>query len=136
MKTFIVILILVVVLGGSYFLWGKSDDQIINNTDNSSVQNSTSTTPAATSTGNSGGIAAMYTREEVATHNNSKDCWAIIGSSVYNLTSWISKHPGGEKAILSLCGKDGTAAFNNQHGGQARPEATLATFFIGTLKLQ
>jgi hypothetical protein len=36
-------------------------------------------------------------------------------------------------AILSLCGKDGTVAFNAQHGGQGRPETELASFKIGTL---
>jgi cytochrome b involved in lipid metabolism len=52
---------------------------------------------------------------------------------VYDLTAWISKHPGGERAILSICGKDGSAAFNDQHGGQRRPANELSGFKIGTI---
>jgi cytochrome b involved in lipid metabolism len=138
MKTFIVILVLIVILVGSYLMWGRGDETKVENVNsNVPAQNSASTTPTATTT-NSGpqnGIAAIYTSAQVATHNNSKDCWAAVNGNVYNLTSWISKHPGGEQAILSICGKDATVAFNGQHGGQTKPENILSTFFIGTLKL-
>ncbi len=72
-----------------------------------------------------------YTFAEVATHSNASSCWTIIRSEVYDLTTWIGQHPGGEKAILSLCGKDGTAAFEGQHGGQQKQEETLAKFKLG-----
>jgi hypothetical protein len=58
---------------------------------------------------------------------------APINGGVYDLTAWISKHPGGERAILSICGKDGSAAFNDQHGGQRRPANELSGFKIGTI---
>ena len=74
-----------------------------------------------------------YTRAVVATHNTPTDCWTTINGSVYNVTSWIAKHPGGAKAIISLCGIDGSPAFNGQHGGQKRPASELASFKIGTL---
>lgn len=77
--------------------------------------------------------SATYTMADVAAHDSAASCYAAVGGSVYDLTSWISRHPGGERAILSLCGTDGTAAFTAQHGGQARPEQTLASFKIGTL---
>lgn len=76
---------------------------------------------------------ARYTLADVGQHAAASSCWAAINGAVYDLSSWISKHPGGDKAILSLCGKDGSAAFNRQHGGQAAPEATLAGFKIGVL---
>lgn len=75
-----------------------------------------------------------YTMAEVATHNSKQSCWTVISGSVYDLTDWISAHPGGERAILGLCGIDGTAAFEGQHGGQARPASELAGFKIGALK--
>ena len=77
--------------------------------------------------------ATTYTMAQVATANSAAKCWTVISGKVYNLTSWIAQHPGGEGAILSICGKDGTAAFNNQHGGQGKPEQILSTFLIGTL---
>lgn len=75
-----------------------------------------------------------YTLAEVQAANTSSKCWSIVSGNVYDLTSWISQHPGGQSAILSLCGKDGTSAFLGQHGGQARPASELAGFKIGILK--
>ena len=71
---------------------------------------------------------------EVAAHADASSCWSAINGSVYNLTTWIGQHPGGQSAIKSLCGKDGSATFNNQHGGSAPQENRLASFKIGTLK--
>lgn len=69
----------------------------------------------------------------VAQHNSAGSCWAAINGNVYDLTNWINQHPGGQGPILSLCGTDGSAAFNGQHGGQARPENELSNFLLGPL---
>ncbi len=74
-----------------------------------------------------------YTMATVATHNSVTSCWTVINDNVYDVTSWIAKHPGGKQAILGTCGKDASAYFNGQHGGQPQPVSTLATFKIGTL---
>jgi cytochrome b involved in lipid metabolism len=66
-------------------------------------------------------------------HQSATDCWVAIDGNVYNLTDWVSKHPGGPDKIIKLCGKDGSVIFNGQHGGQPQPEAALAMFKIGTL---
>lgn len=90
-------------------------------------------TPVATTTPTSTSTAKTYTLADVAKHSTQSSCWAAIDGKVYDLTAWISQHPGGAGAILSICGKDGSATFNNQHGGQARPVSELASFAIGTL---
>lgn len=74
-----------------------------------------------------------FTFADVAAHNSAASCYTTINGSVYDVTLWIGKHPGGSKAILSLCGKDGTAKFTAQHGGKPPQEQQLATFKIGTL---
>lgn len=74
-----------------------------------------------------------FTMADVAKHNNQNDCWSAVNGSVYNLTEWIAQHPGGERAILGMCGIDASDAFNNQHGGQGRPERILASMKIGVL---
>lgn len=74
-----------------------------------------------------------YTMADVATHNSQASCWTVIDGSVYDLTQWISKHPGGPQAILALCGRDGTAAFRDEHDHAQRQENVLAGFKIGTL---
>ncbi|MFM8205838.1 MAG: cytochrome b5 domain-containing protein [Actinomycetales bacterium] len=45
----------------------------------------------------------------------------------------MGKHPGGAAVIKAICGKDGSASFNGQHGGQKRPADFLAGYKIGEL---
>ncbi len=75
-----------------------------------------------------------FTLAEVATHNNPQNCYSAINGSVYDLTAWINKHPGGDRNILRICGIDGSSAFDNQHGGDQRAENILAGFSVGILK--
>lgn len=81
-----------------------------------------------------GSSAGTITMNEVATHNTPQDCWSVVDGKVYDLTQWIDKHPGGAVVIKALCGKDGTAGFTSEHGGEAKPEQQLASYLIGTLK--
>lgn len=74
-----------------------------------------------------------YTTAQVATHNSASNCWSIVGSGVYNLTSFVRKHPGGASRIIMICGKNGTSAFNSQHGGQGYPKSVLKRYKIGTV---
>jgi cytochrome b involved in lipid metabolism len=43
--------------------------------------------------------AKSYTATEVAGHADSTSCWLILDNKVYDVTTFIPKHPGGE-AIL------------------------------------
>ncbi|MFM7014224.1 MAG: cytochrome b5 domain-containing protein [Actinomycetota bacterium] len=73
------------------------------------------------------------TIDEVAKHDTAGDCWSVINGDVYDLTQFASQHPGGQAAINSLCGVDGTSAFLSQHGTQRDPNRELASLKIGTL---
>ncbi|SPD85727.1 conserved exported protein of unknown function [Micropruina glycogenica] len=91
--------------------------------------------PSASATGaaSPSGSSQSYTMADVAKHNSQTDCWAAIDGDVYDLTQWISRHPGGPDKIIGLCGTDATSAFHNQHDDQARPNEQLASFKVGTL---
>lgn len=97
-----------------------------------SIPPTTSTQPAPTT--GTGITVKSYTMAEVSTHNSAGNCWSVVNGGVYNLTSWIGKHPGGASAIKGICGVDGSADFNGQHSGAARPASELAGFKIGVLK--
>lgn len=91
------------------------------------------TAPPAT-TASSG---KSYTTKEVATHNNSSDCWLIIDNKVYSVNKYITDHPGGASAIIDYCGKEASQAFATQnrggsHSSQAR--SLLGDYEIGILK--
>jgi cytochrome b involved in lipid metabolism len=77
-----------------------------------------------------------YTLAEVALHADSTSCWTIIDDGVYDVTPFISMHPGGERNIMKICGKDGTSLFMGQHGGDGKPAAALAKFRIGAYRGQ
>jgi cytochrome b involved in lipid metabolism len=82
-------------------------------------------TPTATTAG--------YTAAQVAANNTSASCWSIISNNVYDLTKWITSHPGGASAITSLCGRDGTDSFYSQHRSSSSPLRTLASYLLGPL---
>jgi hypothetical protein len=76
---------------------------------------------------------ALYTMAKVRENNSATSCWSAINGNVYNLTKWISSHPGGASAISGLCGTDGTSSFNARHRGQGNPTSTLASYLLGPL---
>ncbi len=94
-------------------------------------------TPAPTSNSTTGTPATpdskSFTMAQIQTHKDASSCWTTINGNVYDLSSWIKAHPGGQDPILSICGLDGSALFNEQHGGQRRPESVLDGYIIGTL---
>ena len=53
---------------------------------------------------------AIFTREEVFQHRKKDDCWIILEGEVYNVTSWLTKHPGGARIVLHYGGEDATVS--------------------------
>jgi cytochrome b involved in lipid metabolism len=96
------------------------------------LQNRDAAAPAPVTTTPSD-TSATYTLADVQTHSDASSCWTVIDGTVYDLTQWIPQHPGGEAAIESICGIDGSAAFHGQHDHAQEQESILATFKIGTL---
>jgi cytochrome b involved in lipid metabolism len=75
-----------------------------------------------------------FTLADVQGHNTAANCWSIVQGNVYDLTTWISRHPGGPGPIIGMCGTDGTARFEGQHGNSRSPRAALVLLKIGTLR--
>ncbi len=68
----------------------------------------------------------------VAQHSTASDCWFIISGKVYDVTSYIPYHPGGQGSIVSYCGRDATAAFGGI-GHSSNAQAMLQGYYIGDL---
>ncbi len=136
MQKIIWAIIALIIVAGGFWWWQASQPS-----ETAPAADSTQQTPSDTTqtpTQPSGGTtaaptASLFTMAQVTTHNSATSCWSIIDGNVYDLTAWISKHPGGERAILGLCGKDGTAAFHGQHGDAKRQADILATMKMGAL---
>jgi len=79
---------------------------------------------------------SSFSLSDVAEHNNENDCWLVIDGKVYDVTSYIEKHPGGG-VIANYCGQEATEAFNTK-GGKGFPHKPVARdilkdFYIGDL---
>lgn len=78
-----------------------------------------------------------YTLAQVAAHATAADCWMVIHGAVYDVTTFIPDHEGGDE-ILRGCGKDATSLFearpterNTPHPRDARE--LLPQYQIGVL---
>ena len=94
---------------------------------------STSVTPSKSASPTAVISLTKLTIEEVNKNNSATSCWSIIYGNVFDLTKWISKHPGGAEKIRAICGKDGTTSFERQHEGDGGAANQLSSYFLGKL---
>jgi cytochrome b involved in lipid metabolism len=52
------------------------------------------------------------TMDELKKHNTKDDAWSAFGGKVYNMTEYARFHPGGEKELMRVAGRDGTKLFS------------------------
>lgn len=69
---------------------------------------------------------------EIAKHDLAKNCWILISGKVYDVTNYLSMHPGGINAILPYCGKDAAKAFTAQEHS-TKANNLLSLYYIGDL---
>jgi hypothetical protein len=75
----------------------------------------------------------VFSADDVAQHSTAEDCWTIVDGNVYDVTPFVSRHPGGLAAISQICGVDGTERFSGKHGSDSAPNSQLDSLKIGTL---
>lgn len=75
--------------------------------------------------------AESLTTTKIAKHNSKEDCYLIIDDKVYDVSTYIGKHPGGSKSITSRCGEEVTGIFASIHSNFAWD--LLNDYYIGTL---
>ena len=44
-------------------------------------------------------------------HRTKDDAWSVFNGKVYNITPYLPFHPGGEKELMRVAGRDGTKLF-------------------------
>ncbi|MCJ1461584.1 hypothetical protein MMC07_000181 [Pseudocyphellaria aurata] len=74
-----------------------------------------------------------FTYSEVSSHSSKKDLFLVVHDKVYNTSSFIDEHPGGEEVLLDVGGQDATEAFEDVgHSDEARE--ILEGLLVGKLK--
>jgi len=72
------------------------------------------------------------TWDELEKHNVASDCWIVVRGKVYNVTSWVPKHPGGYDTIVLNGGKDATQLFEAYH--PIKVHSLLNNYYIGEIE--
>ncbi|CAO2610273.1 Cytochrome b5 type B [Lemmus lemmus] len=91
-------------------------------------------TPEASGSGGNGEgcdpSVTYYRLEEVAKRNSAEETWMVIHGRVYDITRFLSEHPGGEEVLLEQAGADATESFEDVgHSPDARE--MLKQYYIG-----
>ena len=54
----------------------------------------------------------VFTAEEVRRHSTPDDCWLIAHGRVYDVTTFLQRHPAGDRSIMRHAGTDSTIDFD------------------------
>ncbi|KAF5374785.1 hypothetical protein D9758_000147 [Tetrapyrgos nigripes] len=74
-----------------------------------------------------------WTLEQVAEHNSPSSCWVIINDRVYDVSDFLSEHPGGANIILKYAGRDATLAYEPIHPKNALEKNLPPSKHLGQL---
>lgn len=79
-------------------------------------------------------LTKLFSMQEASLHNSKDDCWVVIDGKVYDVTTYLDEHPGGDGVILATTGKDATDDFEDAgHSNDARE--LMKSFCIGELDM-
>ncbi|KAI8260569.1 Cytochrome b2 [Colletotrichum sp. SAR11_239] len=70
---------------------------------------------------------------DLSKHNSKTDCWIAVHSKVWDITDFISEHPGGPSVLLKCAGSNATKIFDSVHAPDILEELPEEKF-IGVLK--
>lgn len=128
-KATITIAVFIIVVVGALLFWR------VGSLEAPAVEKEEVQTVEEENVGAEGSLVPMISVEVLATHNTKDDCWVSYEGSVYDITDWVGKHPGGMEAIISVCGESEKfeAALNAQHGAERAEMLPKVGTFIGTL---
>jgi cytochrome b involved in lipid metabolism len=81
--------------------------------------------------------ASTFSMTDVAKHSSKTDCWVAIEGSVYDISTYVAKHPAPVGVLVDACGKDATEGWKTK-GNKAKPhsrkaEVLLKSFLKGKL---
>ncbi|CDO95214.1 unnamed protein product [Kluyveromyces dobzhanskii CBS 2104] len=72
--------------------------------------------------------------KEVKKHNRIDDCWIVIDNEVYDITKFLTIHPGGVARLMEFAGNDATEKFHQMHSSATLEKMKEHLVYIGKLK--
>ena len=121
MKIITLFVVTLIAIGvGAYFLLGfgknpttPASTSVFSQGTTSNLAKGTTTTSSPTS------MSTVLTLAQVSQHNSPSDCYLVIKGLVYDVSSYINKHPGGSNNLISNCGSEVTGIFASIHSNAA-----------------
>ncbi|PKK54796.1 hypothetical protein CI102_317, partial [Trichoderma harzianum] len=72
----------------------------------------------------------LFSVEEVAKHASKADLYMIIHKKVYDVSTFIKKHPGGEEILTDVGGCDATEEYDDA-GHSEKADRLLKKLYVG-----
>ena len=78
---------------------------------------------------------SSFTLEEIQKHSSDENAWIVHGGRVFDVTDFVSRHPGGRDVLQGNFGKDVTETMNDStvHKHSATAYNMLKKYSIGKL---
>lgn len=76
-----------------------------------------------------------YSLWEVCQHSSVDDCWIVLKDVVYDVSRYVTKHPGGRHILMEVAGTDATRDFSVAGHSAGAQELTL-DFVIGSVRAE
>ncbi|KAH7681186.1 Cytochrome b5-like heme/steroid binding domain-containing protein [Dioscorea alata] len=79
-------------------------------------------------------ISNKYSHSEISLHTSKKDCWLVIHGKVYDVTTFLEDHPGGEDVLLHASASgDATQSFEDV-GHSSAATSLMEGYLIGAVE--
>ncbi|KAI0885013.1 FMN-dependent dehydrogenase-domain-containing protein [Annulohypoxylon maeteangense] len=78
-------------------------------------------------------MVRVWKLAEVGEHNSQDSCWMVLHGKVYDITSFVPKHPGGRSILLKNAGRDASKAFDSVHPIEILEEYLTTDQVLGTI---
>ncbi|KAF5015565.1 hypothetical protein F66182_13056 [Fusarium sp. NRRL 66182] len=75
----------------------------------------------------------IFKKEDIALHSDSTDCWVIVNGEVWDVSNYLSSHPGGADVIFCHAGKDASFTYNQVHDANLLERTLPSTCLKGTV---
>ncbi|KAI1214439.1 FMN-dependent dehydrogenase-domain-containing protein [Annulohypoxylon truncatum] len=79
-------------------------------------------------------MGRVWKLAEVSEHNTQDSCWMVLHGKVYDITSFVPKHPGGRSILLKNAGQDASRAFDSVHPVEILEEYLTPDQVLGTIE--
>ncbi|KAI1403463.1 FMN-dependent dehydrogenase-domain-containing protein [Hypoxylon fuscum] len=79
-------------------------------------------------------MSRIWNLVEVSEHNTQDSCWMVLHGKVYDITSFVPKHPGGRSILLKNAGQDASTAFDSVHPVEILEEYLEPSQLLGSVE--